>query len=153
MAGHELVIAPLAIRATSILKSILYLVIIVLPFLGLVPSPWQPAIIGLYFAFAAFAVRRALRISLAITADGVEIQNFWRSRDLPWNEITGIERGVDWLPSCSGYPPIEVWQSAVTVRSRSRERPGSAAPACPSRTRRPGTNRRQVPGREAREMS
>jgi hypothetical protein len=58
------------------------------------PSPWRYLAVALALAPAPWAVRRALRVSLVVTEEGVTIKNYWRTHSVTWSEIEGVGVGL-----------------------------------------------------------
>jgi Bacterial PH domain len=53
-------------------------------------SPSRYVAAGLALTPAPWAVRRAFRVSLAVTEDGVTVKNYWRTYSFPWSDVEGV---------------------------------------------------------------
>jgi len=63
-------------------------------FVGLLPVPWNYVCATLCLLPAPWLARRAFRISLVVTKDGVTVQNYWKTHRLGWPEIRGVGIGL-----------------------------------------------------------
>jgi hypothetical protein len=55
---------------------------------------WRLAAVGLAVAAGVWTVRRAVRISLIVTAAGVTVNNYWKTYEFAWSEVSGVGIGL-----------------------------------------------------------
>jgi hypothetical protein len=53
-------------------------------------SPWRYVGASLALVPAPWAIRRAFRVSLVVTEDGVTVKNYWRTHSFPWSDVEGV---------------------------------------------------------------
>jgi hypothetical protein len=53
-------------------------------------SPWRYLTASLALAAALWSVRRAFRIGLIVTREGVTICNYWRSHVISWSDVDAV---------------------------------------------------------------
>jgi hypothetical protein len=59
-----------------------------------ISGPWKIAAAIPTAAVAAWAARRAFRISLLVTEDEVRITNHWKTHVIPWPEVVAVAMGA-----------------------------------------------------------
>jgi hypothetical protein len=87
---HSLVFEPWRVRANEVSIALFWCVIpgvIVSLALG---SPWGYATATVATLATVVSVRRALRIRLVVTTDGVIVDNYWITHTIPWSEVEGV---------------------------------------------------------------
>jgi hypothetical protein len=111
-----LVYAPLRVRINSV-STAFFAGFMAVASLGALlgwalDSLWGFVVVGLPTLFpTVWAIRRAARVRLVVSKEGVLINNTWRSYELPWSDVDGV--GI----RATGYFPQPVLWFRLVGRS------------------------------------
>jgi len=99
-----LIYAPLRVRINSV-STAFFVGFMGVAFLGAMlvwalDSLWGFVVVGLpTLVPTVWAMRRAAKVRLVVSKEGVLIDNTWRSYELPWSEVDGVGiRATGYLP-------------------------------------------------------
>ena len=61
----------------------------------IIGPPWMFVVFAVTVAAGAWAVRRALRLSLEASPEGVVVRNFWRVYTFAWTDVVNVGLGME----------------------------------------------------------